>query len=111
MYPYLERFGLIFRPNKKPIPQFTTDLLSRDRAWWDALFEDLHNDPRCQRDESAQRAFSKLRSAFGGLYAFRHMVPEAEYALRQAISLCPESPDGNFRLAQLYVELHRYDEA
>jgi hypothetical protein len=111
MYPYLEPFGLIFRVNKEPIPRLTTDMISRDRAWWDALFEDLHNNPRFERDEAAQRAFSRLRSAFGGLYAFRHMVPEAEYALRQSIALCPESPDGNFRLAQLYVELRRYDDA
>jgi hypothetical protein len=111
MCPYLEPFGLIFRVNKEPIPQLTPGMIDRDRAWWDALFEDLHNDPRFQRDEAAQRAFSKLRSSFGGLYAFRHMVPEAEYALRQAIALCPESPDANFRLTQLYVELRRYDDA
>ncbi|MGD0059185.1 MAG: DUF2723 domain-containing protein [Verrucomicrobiia bacterium] len=111
MYPYLEPFGLIFRINKDPIPQLTPNMIARDRAWWDALFEDLHNDPRFQRDEAAKRTFAKLRSAFGGLYAFRHMVPEAEYAFRQAIALCPESPDANFRLAQLYVELGRYDDA
>jgi hypothetical protein len=111
MYPYLEPFGLIFRINKDPIPQLTPNMIARDHAWWDALFEDLHNDPRFQRDEAAQRMFSKLRSASGGLYAFRRMVPEAEYALHQAIALCPESPDANFRLAQLYVELGRYDDA
>ena len=111
MYPYLEPFGLIFRINKDPIPQLTPNMVARDRAWWDALFEDLHNDPRFQRDETAKKTFSKLRSTIGGLYAFRRMVPEAEYALRQAIALCPESPDGNFRLAQLYIELGRYDDA
>lgn len=86
-------------------------MIARDHAWWDALFEDLHNDPRFQRDEVAKKTFSKLRSTIGGLYAFRLIVPEAEYALRQAIALCPESPDGNFRLAQLYVELGRFDDA
>jgi tetratricopeptide (TPR) repeat protein len=111
MYPYLEPFGLIFRINKDPIPRLTPDVIGRDRAWWDALYEDLHNDPRFQRDEAAKKTFSKLRSAVGGLYGFRRMVPEAEYAFRQAISLCPESPDGNFRLAQLYAESHRYDDA
>jgi hypothetical protein len=111
MYPYLEPFGIIFRLNKDPIPKITPNMIARDRAWWDALFEDLHNDPRFQRDEVAQRTFSKLRSTIGGLYAFRLIIPEAEYTLRQAIALCPESPDGNFRLAQLYVELGRYDDA
>jgi hypothetical protein len=111
MNPYLEPFGLIFRINKDPIPQLTPTMIARDHAYWDALFEDLHNDPRFQRDEAAQRTFSKLRSAIGGLYAFRRMIPEAEYALRQAIALCPASPDANVRLAQLYVELGRYDDA
>ena len=111
MYPYLEPFGLIFRINKDPLPQLTPNMIARDRAWWDALFEDLHNDPRFQRDEVAKKTFCKLRSTIGGLYAFRLIVPEAEYALRQAIALCPESPDGNFRLAQLYVELGRFDDA
>jgi hypothetical protein len=111
MYPYLEPFGIIFRINKDPIPQIAPSMIARDRAYWDALFEDLHNDPRFQRDEAAKKTFSKLRSTIGGLYAFRLIVPEAEYALHQAISLSPESPDANFRLAQLYVELHRYDDA
>src|ERR1017187_9557540 len=111
MYPYLEAFGLIFRINKDPIQQLTPKVIARDRAWWDCLFGDLHSDPRFQRDKVAQRTFSKLRSTIGGLYAFHRMVPEAEYAFRQAISLCPESPDGNFRLAQLYVELGQYDDA
>ncbi|MGO9246649.1 MAG: protein O-mannosyl-transferase family [Verrucomicrobiia bacterium] len=111
MYPYLEPFGLIFRINRDPIPKITPNMIVRDRAWWDALFEDLHNDPRFQRDEVAQRTFSKLRSTVGGLYAFRLIFPEAEYAFRQAIALCPESPDANFRLAQLYVELGRFDGA
>jgi hypothetical protein len=111
MYPYLEPFGIIFRINKEPLPQLAPDIIARDRDYWDALFEDLHNDPRFQRDEAAKRAFSKLRSAVGGLYAFRHLVPEAEYAFRQAVALCPDSLDANFRFAQLYVELGRYDDA
>jgi tetratricopeptide (TPR) repeat protein len=111
MSSYLEPFGIIFRLNKEPLAQITPAVVARDRAYWDTLFEDLHNDPRFQRDEAARKTFSRRRSAIGGLYAFRRMVPEAEYALRQAISLCPESPDGNFRLAQLYVELGRYDDA
>jgi hypothetical protein len=111
MYPYLEPFGLIFRINKDPLPKITPNIIARDRAWWDALFEDLHNDPRFQGDEVAKKTFSKLRSTIGGLYAFRLIIPEAEYALHQAISLCPESPDANFRLVQLYVELRRYDDA
>jgi hypothetical protein len=111
MYPYLEPFGIIFRMNKEPLAQIAPAVVARDHVYWDALFEELHNDPRFQRDEAAKKTFSRLRSAIGGLYAFRRMVPEAEYTFRQAIALCPESPDANFRFAQFYVELGRYDDA
>ncbi len=110
MYPYLEPYGIILKLNKNPIRQITPAIVSRDRAYWDALFEELRNDPRFHRDDVAQKTFSKLRSAIGGLYAYRHMTADAEYAYQQAIALCPDSPEGNFRLAELYVELGRFDD-
>jgi len=39
------------------------------------------------------------------------MLPEAEYAYKQARQLCKESPEANFRLAQLYMEQNRVDDA
>ena len=111
MYPYLEPYGIILKINDHPLPQITPTMVARDRAYWDALFADLHDDPRFNRDDVAQETFSKLRSAIGGLYAFRHMGAEAEYAYQQAIALCPDSPDGNFPLAQLYVGSGRFNDA
>src|SRR5579862_9904219 len=110
MYPYLEPYGTILKINNNPIPALTPEMVARDRAYWDALFGSLRNDPRFQRDDVAQKTFSKLRSTIGGLYAFRHMTAEAEYAYQQAIALCPDSPEGSFRLAQLYVDLGRFDD-
>lgn len=111
MYPYLEPYGIIFKINDQPLPQITPAMVARDRGYWDALFAGLHDDPRFNRDDVAEETFSKLRSAIGGLYAFRHMASEAEYAYKQAIALCPDGPDGNFHLAQLYVESGRFDDA
>ncbi len=111
MYPYLEPYGIILKINDEPLPQLTPAMVARDRAYWDALVADFHDDPRFGRDDTAQEAFSKLRSAIGGLYAFRRMAAEAEYAYKQAIALCPDGPDGNFHLAQLYVESGRFDDA
>jgi thioredoxin-like negative regulator of GroEL len=111
MYPYLEPYGIIFKINKNPLPRLTPEMVARDRAYWDALFEELRGDPRFRRDDVAQKTFSKLRSSIGGLYAFRRMSTDAEYAFQQAIALCPDSPEGNFRLAQLYVESGRFDDA
>jgi tetratricopeptide (TPR) repeat protein len=110
LYPYLEPYGIILKINRDPLAQITPEMIARDRAYWDALFESLHDDPRFNRDDVAEKTFSKLRSAIGGLYAFRQMVPEAEYAYKQAIALCPDGPDGNFHLAQLYVEAGRFDD-
>ena len=39
------------------------------------------------------------------------MAAEAIYAFKQSLSLCPESPEANFRLAQLYMELGHPEEA
>ena len=86
-------------------------MIARDKAYWDALRDDLVHDPKFRRDDVAQKTFSKLRSAIGGLYSFRKMATEAEYAFKQAIELCPDSPEANFRLAQLYVEYGRFDDA
>jgi tetratricopeptide (TPR) repeat protein len=110
MYPYMEPYGIILKINKEPLAAITPDMVTRDTAYWDSLFKDLRDDPKFRRDDVAQKSFSKLRSAIGGLYAYRRMIKEAEYAYRQAIELCPESPEANFRLAQLFVELGRFDD-
>jgi tetratricopeptide (TPR) repeat protein len=111
MYPYLEPYGIILKLNKEPLQQFDAGMVARDREYWDDLTQELQRQPEFRRDDMAQKTFSKLRSAIGGLYAFRQMFSEAEYAYRQAIDLCPDNPEGNFRLAQLYVETGRFDDA
>ncbi len=111
MYPYLEPYGIILKLNKEPLAQLEPALVARDRRYWDALAHELLSQPEFKRDDMAQKTFAKLRSAIGGLYAARRMASEAEYAYRQAIELCPESPEGNFRLAQLYMEIGRFDNA
>src|SRR5207247_2155897 len=111
MYEYMEPYGIILKINKEKLTGITPEMVARDTTYWDALFKDLIDDPKFHRDDVAQKTFSKLRSAIGGLYAYRRMIKEAEHAYRQAIQLCPESPEANFRLAQLYVELGRFDDA
>jgi tetratricopeptide (TPR) repeat protein len=62
-------------------------------------------------DAEARKTFSKMRSAIGGLYVFRQMFPEAEYAFKQAIALCPTSPEASFRLATAYMQQSRFSDA
>jgi tetratricopeptide (TPR) repeat protein len=117
MYPYLVPSGIIMKINRDPLPgpdqnpQLWTEIVNRDKAYWNKLCEEFDARPEFRRDSDAQKTFSKLRSAIGGVYANRRMVVEAEYAFKQALQLCPESPEANFRLAQLYMELGRPDDA
>ncbi len=117
MYPYLSPAGIIMKINREPLPtpeqnpQFWRQLIDRDRAYWDNLEKDFTARREFHNNSDAQKTFSKLRSAIGGVYAFRRLAADAEYAYQQARRLCPESPEANFRLAQLYMELNRHDDA
>jgi tetratricopeptide (TPR) repeat protein len=117
MYPYLTPSGIIMKINHDPLPapekdpQLWTGIITRDRAYWDKLTEELKARPQFRGDPDAQKTFSKLRSAIGGIYAYRRMAAEAIYAFQQSLALCPESPEANFRLAQLYMELGHPEEA
>ena len=66
------------------------------------------------RDEFFQKAFSKERSAIAGLYAWRagqatdpaekkRMEDAADFAFRQALVLCPYSPEVVFRYVNLLM--------
>jgi len=117
MYPYLEPAGVIMKINKEPFPGPEQDparwqeIVRKDRAYWDKLEAEFKARPEFKRDSDAQKTFSKLRSAIGGVYAFRRMAIEAEYAFKQAQRLCAESPEASFRCAQLYMELGMVDKA
>jgi tetratricopeptide (TPR) repeat protein len=117
MYPYLTPAGIIMKINHDPLPspqenpKLWQDIVDRDKAYWNKLCDEMNARPQFHHDSDAQKTFSKLRSAIGGLYASRQMAVEAEYAFKQALQLCPESPEANFRLAQLYMELGRTEDA
>jgi hypothetical protein len=73
-------------------------------------------------DAAAQKAFSKLRSAIGGLYAWRaehartveekaRLLKEADFTFHQAFALCPYSPEAVFRYVNLLLKEGRLPEA
>ncbi len=73
------------------------------------------------RDDNGQKAFSKLRSSIGGIYAWRlgyacppeyrpkseaeirRLYQEADFTFKQAFAFCPYSPEALFRYVQLLV--------
>ena len=117
MYPYLRPHGVIMKLEKDPLPspQENPDLwagiVSQDRSYWDALTAEFLAREDFRRNSDAQKSFSKMRSALAGLYLSRGMQQEAEYAFKQAMALCIESPEACFRLADLYMQQRRFGEA
>ncbi len=117
MYPHLRPAGMIMKIERDPLPtpqqnpKLWEDLAGRDRAYWNNLATDLANREDFARNQDAQKAFSQMRAAIAGLYHWRGMLPDAEYAYRQSLQLCPDSPEGRFRLADLLKQQRRYDEA
>ena len=91
-------------------------------------FNGFTGDRRFIHDDDAQKAFSKLRSSIGGIYAWRLMqapaefrpkndaeykriLREAEFTFRQAFAFCPYSPEAVFRYVNLLLPLNRVDDA
>jgi thioredoxin-like negative regulator of GroEL len=110
MYPYLTPHGLIMKINNEPTA-ITPEIVKNDHEFWDWYVKRLVNDKKFIRDVCARKTFSKLRSAIAGLYAARGNLSEAEYAFKQAVELYPLSPEAVFRLTDLYMRQHRYEEA
>ncbi|MBX3746404.1 MAG: DUF2723 domain-containing protein [Verrucomicrobiae bacterium] len=152
MYPHLTPHGIIMKINREPLARLDEDTLQRDHAFWRQYSERLigdwidydtpvqeicdfvervyvrrnftgfKGDRKFIRDDNAQKAYSKLRSSIGGVYAWRvnnarsldeqqRMIKEADFAFRQAFAFCPYSPEAVFRYAQILSMVGRIDDA
>ena len=152
MYPYLEPHGLIMKINRQPLSELSDDIVGQDHDYWTKyvapmiggwlnddtpvsevaafaekvyLRHDLRGftgDPRFVQSDLSCKAFSKLRSSIGGLYAWRldHTADEAEkdgmaraadFAFRQAWALCPYSPEAVFRYVNFLLNQKRNSDA
>lgn len=86
------------------------ELLSLDQAAKTKTWR-VGKNHRFSASPEARKTFSKMRGAIAGLYAYRRMFPEAEYAFRQAITLCPGSAEANYRLADVLMQQRKFTEA
>lgn len=117
MYPYLRPSGVIMKIEKDPLPSpqenpaLWKEIVAKDRAYWDALTREFTGREEFRRNNDAKKSFSKMRSAIAGLYVARNLIAEAQYAFRQSLELCPESPEGCFRLADLYMQERKFADA
>ncbi len=99
MYEYLTPHGLIMKLNKLPLASLSPGTVNADQEYWQSLESKLNSIPVFSGTDAARKAFSKCRCAIAGLYAHHGMNEQARSAFRQAIRLCPTSPEANFRLA------------
>ncbi len=104
MYPYLTPNGLMLKLNKERLARLPDQVVKDDHAFWGWYTEWLLGQSAFRRDICARKSFSKLRSAIAGIYEYRGMFDEAEYAYRQAVALYPLSPEAIFRLAQMFMK-------
>ncbi len=159
MFPHLTPHGIILKLNREPVPAITEEMMDRDRAFWSQYMErligdwitsettieelvsfarrtylrgdlsDYQGDTKFLREDWAQKAFSKLRSAIAGVYAYRlspqcppelrpktaveeqRLLEEADFAFRQAFALCPYSPEAILRYSNLLATVNRLDDA
>ena len=159
MFPYLSPHGIILKINREPVPAITSEMLDRDREFWGKYMDRLignwitdetsieelvkfakdvylrgdlsryQGDTKFLREDWAQKAFSKLRSAIAGVYSYRlspqcppelrPQTPEEEQALleaadlafRQAFALCPYSPEAILRYSNMLATINRLDDA
>jgi len=111
MYPFLAPHGLIMKINPEPLAGLDNERVKKDHRFWDWYTRRLLANPRFRRDAVARKSFSKLRAAIAGLYKFRKRYGDAEHAFRQAIQLCPSSPEACLRLAELFAATGRIPDA
>ncbi len=111
MYPYLTPHGIMLKLNRDPVPSLDPELVENDRKFWTWYTAWLLEQSAFRRDICARKSFSKLRSAIAGIYDYRRMYDEAELAFKQSIELYPLSPEANFRLAQMYMNMQRFEDA
>ena len=152
MYPYLEPFGIIMKINRQPLAELDEEKMNRDHEYWSRYserlignwitydtpikeicdfaervyrrknYEGFQGDRKFIRDDNAQKAFSKLRSSIGGIYAWRvnnsrtpqeqqRALREADFAFKQAFGFCPFSPEAVYRYVNLLVSTGRTDDA
>jgi tetratricopeptide (TPR) repeat protein len=159
MYPYETPFGIIMKINRNPLPELPDEVFKRDHAFWSAFSERLignwitydtsvkqivdfiekvylqhdytgfKGDLRFARDDSAQKAFSKLRSSITGVYAWRlgpqcpdeyrqktaagtqALIRETDFGFKQAFAFCPYSPEAVFRYINFLLQYGRIDDA
>ncbi|MBA4147861.1 MAG: DUF2723 domain-containing protein [Verrucomicrobia bacterium] len=163
MFPHLTPYGIIMKINREPVPVISEEIVRNDHEFWSQFsgrlignwidydtpvkeicdfaerlylrrdYRGFTGDRKFIRDDSAQKAFSKLRSSLGGLYSWRlgymgidcppsfraqknpeelkRVIRETDFAFKQAFAFCPYSPEAVYRYVQFLSNQGRDDDA
>jgi tetratricopeptide (TPR) repeat protein len=159
MYPYETPHGVIMKINRQPVTELSQDVFDLDHKFWSDFstrlcgnwitydtsikeiaafvertyignnYKGYTGDRAFVRDDSAQKAFSKLRSSQAGMYFWRMgpqcppefrqktpasqaaLVRETDFAFKQAFTFCPYSPEAVYRYINFLLPLGRFDDA
>jgi hypothetical protein len=93
-----------------------------NRTYVRSQLEGFKGNSHFLQDDEARHAFSKLRCSIAGLYAWRaihsddpaerqRMTAEADFAFRQAFTICPSSAEVVMRYANLLIATGRKSDA
>ena len=152
MFPHLEPHGLIMKINRQPLAVLPDEIIRQDHDYWTKYltpmigdwlnenttvaevaafagkvclrreFNGFKGDPLFIQNDYSCRAFSRLRSSLGELYAWRayktteaaeklRMNCAADLAYRQAFVLCPYSMVTIYRYVNFLVSENRFTDA
>ena len=108
MKPYLTPYGIIMKLNRRPVEEYTEEMVDKDHRFWSRYserlvgdwidydtpitdivefatgtyiqkdFDNFPGDPKFARDKQAQKSFAKLRSGIAGLYDWRWRNTQSE---------------------------------
>ena len=88
-YPYAIPHGLCYEINHDPLPTLSPEIVAQDQSFWTNYINRLKKVNGFKEDELARHSFAKLRNTTGNIYHSRNMLPEAEFAYKQALELWP----------------------
>jgi len=92
------------------------------KAYQQHNLDGFTGDPQFAADTWSQKGFSKLRSSIAGVFDWRvdhaqtpeekaRMTKAADLAYRQALALCPTSPEAIYRYVNFLMKANRLDDA
>lgn len=110
-YPYAIPHGLCYEISHDPVPNLSPEIVAQDQKFWTNYIQRLKKVNGYKEDELGRHSFAKLRNTTGNIYNSRNMLPEAEFAYKQALELWPGNSETTENLVNVLTKEGRFQEA